>query len=286
MESPSIQQIKNNILAEKDNFESLNGLDSTSNVALYRLWAFVIATVMYVLYEFLRVFTIEMDQRISEQKLFTTLWFRSIALDYRHGHPLLENGINFYNDEGYTAEEIANAMIVARSAVVELEIDNRNILFIKVAKETDGELEKLSAEELQGLREYFERIKPAGTKLQLLSERADDLRLTIDFYYDPLVLTSQGVRIDGTNNTPVQDAIREYLKNLRFNGEFNISQLEGILRALEGCANRDAYVEAAAANYQVPENFQSIDDFYIANSGYMGISDDNLTINFRSRGTL
>lgn len=43
---------------------------------------------------------------------------------------------------------------------------------------------------------------------------------------------------------------------------------------------RKVYVMRAAANYENPPNYIAIDSSYIANSGYMQITDDNLTINF------
>ena len=161
-----------------------------------------------------------------------------------------------------------------------MELENRKFLFVKCATESGGQLAALSNDQITGLEQYFALIKPAGTKIVIFTGDPDDLQLQVDFYYDPLVLNQSGSRVDGTANTPVQDAIGEYLENLKFNGEFSIAELQDILQEIPGCAEGEAYILSAAANYQTPENFQGITSTYIANSGYMQITPENLTINF------
>tara|TARA_R110002051_G_scaffold297564_2_gene363994 strand:+ start:45069 stop:45935 length:867 start_codon:yes stop_codon:yes gene_type:complete len=284
MATPTVEKLKLQILAKKADYQSLNGLDSTSKTASYNLWAYVVAFVIWVQYQFFVIFQKEVDEQLANQKIFRNLWYRKKALEYRHGHPLVEFQDDLiYEDDAYTEQEIEDALVVKRAAVIELEITGQTFLFVKCATEIDGELAKLPDAQKQGIVDYFKRIKTAGTKLEVFSDVPDELRLTVDFFYDPLVLTETGTRIDGTDNTPVQDAVRNYLKNLRFNGEFSVSELEDILQALSGCSNREAYITNAESNYQTPANWQSIPNTIVANSGYMQITDANLTINFEAK---
>ncbi|CAG2532915.1 hypothetical protein MAR621_03109 [Maribacter dokdonensis] len=279
--TPTVEEIKSQILAKKAEYESLNGLDSTSKTASFNLWAYIVAFVIYVQYQFFAIFQTEVDEQLANQKIFRNLWYRKKALEYRHGHPLVEFKDDLiYEDEGYTEQEIEEALVVKRAAVIELEITGQTFLFVKCATEVNGELAKLPDAQKEGIADYFKRIKTGGTKLVVFSDVPDALRLTIDFFYDPLVLTETGTRIDGTDNTPVQNAVRNYLKNLRFNGEFSVSELEDILQGLSGCSNREAYIANAESNYQTPVNWQVIDNTIVANSGYMEITEANLTINF------
>lgn len=279
---PTIDEIKQQILAEKANYSSLDGADSTSKVAKYNLWAYVTAAVHWVLYQFFETYKQEVDEKIKTQKVLNQYWYREKALEFRYGHPLVESEfVAYYSDEGYTEQEIEDALVVKRAAVVEKEVNTRTILFIKVATENgDGDLEPLDNDQVTALDSYYKRIKTAGTKIVIQSDQPDDLRLTVDFYYDPLVLTETGSRIDGTDNTPVQSAIRNYLKNLPFNGEFSVKELEDILQGLSGCAEREAIVRSAESSFGAVINWQPIDSFIIAESGYMTILDANLTINF------
>ena len=278
----SIAEIKAAILAEKAKHQELIGLNSPSKVAIYNLWAYVVATVAWVQYQLWEVLQVELNDLIRQQKLYTLYWWQNTALAYRHGHALNE-ATGSYLDDDYTEDAIAAAQIVSRAAVIELEVNNRKHLFVKVAKTENDTLAPLAADELSGLEQYIARIKPAGTKVVLFTGPPDQLRLTLDYYYDPLQLTETGTRIDGTSNSPVQDAIREYLQVLKFNGEFTISDLEDRLQQLPSCAESEVYVRAAEANYKTPAEWETIADSYVANSGYMEVLDENLTINFKPK---
>jgi len=279
MATPSIQSIKEQILAEKANYEALNGLTSTSKVSTHNLWAYVIAAIAWVQYQLWDKYKIELDEQIAAQKRYTLQDFRNMALAFRYGHELSDD-TGTYDDSIYTDEEITAALVIKRAAVIELELNNRKHLFIKVATEVNGELAVLPDAEKNGLDQYFARIKPAGTKIIIFTDNADALKMSLDFYYDPLTINEQGQRIDGRGNTTVQDAIRAYLKDLKFNGEFTIAEVENRLQLVDGCADQEAYVRNCEVNYKNPEDWQPIVANFVANSGYMKIDDVNLTINF------
>ncbi|TLP81342.1 hypothetical protein [Maribacter sp. ACAM166] len=281
MATPTVLEIKNQIIAKKAEFTALDGLETTSKVGIYNLWAYVVAFSIWLQYGFFETYKAETDDKIRTQKVYTILWFRDKALQYRHGHALVKEGYNLeYTGDGYTESEIEAALVVKRAAVVEKEVTNQTFLFVKCATEVNGKLAILPAEQKQGIVDYFKRIKPAGTKLEVFSDNADELRIEIDFFYDPSILTENGSRIDGTNNTPVQAALRNYLENLRFNGEFSVAELEDILQAISGCSDREAYIKNPAYNFQDPANWLDIENTVVANSGYMEIEDANLIINF------
>lgn len=271
----TIQDIHNQILTEKNNQADLAGLDNTSKSGLFNLLAYAVAVIVWLQYEFFDTYKIELDQKVREQKKYSQLWFRERALAYRHGEGLLPE-----SDEYDGEPTDATNFPVKRAAVIELELNNRKQLFIKVASEDGQALTPVTASVQTGLTQYFAKIKPAGTKIVVFTGPADDLKLSIRFYYDPLVFDENGVRIDGSANTIVQDTIRNYLKALKFNGEFTLAALEDLLQNIEGCADREAYIDNAEANYLTPPEYQTITSSYVANSGYMQITDENLNIEF------
>lgn len=282
MNIPTQQEIKAKILAEKAKHSSLDGLQSSSKSAIYQMWAGIVATAIWTLYVFFDLFSQQMDTKIKEQKKYSLLWYRNKALEFRYGQQVINDE---YTDEGYTDDEIEAMKVVKRAAVIELELNNRKNLYIKVATEdASGNLAPVSDDVKDALEVYYSDpehgIKTAGTKIIIYTAPADDLKLTIDFFYNPLVLDENGARIDGSSNTPVQDVVRAYLKNLKFNGEFNIAKLEDLLQEVDGCSNREAYVRSCQANYLTPAAYQTINDSYVANSGYMDITDANLQVNF------
>lgn len=279
------EEIKENILKEVADNDNLSELNSTSKVAIFNLWAFVISVIAWAQYQLWDIFKAEIDEKIVNQKRFSLLDFRNAALAFRFGHPVSFDANGDYIDDGYTEEEIESAKIVARASAIELEVNTRKNVFIKIAKDDGNDLTALTEAELNAFIEYFAKWKPAGTKVQVITGLADQLKLTISFYYNPLVLDANGVRLDGRDNAPVPKAIRAYLKNLKFNGEFNLTELVNKLEAVDGCSD-EVYVRNAEANYLNPPQFETIIDNYVANSGYMTISDTDLQINYIPKNTI
>ena len=274
---PTLQDIKAQIIAEKDAQSDLQGLNSTSNVAIYNLWAYCVAVVIWLQYQFYDQFKADMNVMIREQKQYSRQWFRTKALAYRHGEDLPDN-----SDEYPTEVDDTTNLPITNAAVEERELQNRKHLFIKVAT-GDDDLAPVTDPVKTGLEEYFAHIKPAGTKIILFSEVADDLKLVIRFYYNPLILDNTGARLDGTDDTPVQNAIRRFLKSLPFNSELRLSNLIDTLQDVDGCADRDVYIDEAYYRYGTLSSFQPFDSNYFSNAGYMVIDDNDLDIQFISK---
>jgi hypothetical protein len=124
------------------------------------------------------------------------------------------------------------------------------------------------------------KVGDAGTLILPRTSGPDNLKLTLDVYYDPLVLNGQGVRLDGTNNTPLQDAIGESLYQLEFNGELILTNLTDHLQQIDGVEM--PVIKLAEAKYGALD-FTAFDETYIADAGYMIIEETDLTLNFIAR---
>jgi hypothetical protein len=162
---------------------------------------------------------------------------------------------------------------VAYAAVVEAERGLR----IKVAKDNGTDLERLHpTEEMPAFTAYMNRVKDAGVKLLITSTAADELKLSLEVYYDPLILDSTGSRLDGSDNKPVQKAVRNYLRNLPFNGIFVLAYLVDVLQQVPGVVV--PHVLAANARFaSLP--FTSFGVQYQPDSGYLRlINEGDLTI--------
>ena len=64
-------------------------------------------------------------------------------------------------------------------------------------------------------------------------EQGDYLKLDMVIYYDPLLINADGEsKADGTK--VVEQAIKEYIENIPFNGEFRKNELEDAIQAVDG----------------------------------------------------
>lgn len=269
----TIDQIYQAIITQKNNTPELDALNSTSKAAVYNLFGYIIAVVMWTLENLFDLHKSEVDDTIATKKPHTVRWYRDKALLFQYGQNLIAE-TDRYANTGLNDQQIAAQKIVAQAAVTE--IDGK--LRIKVAKASGDDLVELLDEELNAFADYIGKIKDAGVKIITDSLPADALKLTLDIWYNPLVLTSTGARIDGAASEPVKDAIKAYLKNLPFNGEFSNTKLTDQLQAVEGVVF--PVIKSSQAKYGLFP-FSSIDEKYIPDAGYLRIADADLTINYR-----
>lgn len=269
----SITTIQNNIIAGVAANATLAPLlTSTSRVAIWRLLALVVATAIWTLETLFDIHVADVNESISKLKPHSLRWYAEKATSFQFGYNLVADA-DYYDNTGIDETTIEESKVVAYAAVVEQDRGLR----IKVARDT-GDLAALTAPQLEAFEEYMKRIKDAGVRLNITSTAADELRLTLEIYYDPLVLNSTGGRLDGTVSEPVQDAVKEYLKNLPFNGVFVLQSLIDVLQLVDGV--KIAHLTGAQARYGLLP-FQSFGVKYLPDAGYLRLTNPgDLTITF------
>ena len=245
-------------------------LTSTSRTAIWRLWTYVVAACQWTLETLFDLHKTEVTGIIDNLRPHSLRWYVNKAEAFEFGYDLVPDE-DYYDNTGLTDDQIAASKVVAYAAVVEQEKNLR----VKIATIVDSDLAPLPDDQKAAFTEYMSRIKDAGVKLVIDSLPADGLSLTIQVYYNPLVLDNNGARLDGTSSTPVPDAIRTYLKNLPFNGYVVQSYIVDALQAVDGVVI--AVIEHAFYA-QGLSGFTSMDEIYNPDSGYMRIADEDLTI--------
>jgi hypothetical protein len=245
-------------------------LTSTSKVAIWRLWTFIVATAIWSMEKIFDAHKSEVEAIIASKTPHRLVWYRDKARYFQYGYTLP------VNSDQYTTID-ANARIIKFAAVTEA----NGILKVKAAKDNAGSLAELSAPQIEAFTTYMARVKDAGVKLRIISQEADHLKLSIDLYYDPLVLDEDGARLDGTNNTPVQDAITDYLENLPFDGEFTLMALTDALQNTEGVKIPQIL---SAKSYWGAYAWATISAKYNPEAGWLKIYDNDLTITWIAYG--
>jgi len=243
-----------------------------SQTNLTRLLFFVVAFVFKTIEELFDQHKAEIDATIAAMKPHSLRWYAEKAKAFRYGQNLITDS-DQYDDTGLTPAQIAAMKIVAYAAVVEQERGLR----IKVAKLVNGDLAPLSAGELAAFVTYMEEIKDAGVKLNITSTVADALKLTLRVKYNALVLNANGERIDGTSMKPVQDAIKNFLLNLPFNGVFSVQMLVDAVQKVDGVT--DVKIDLVQSRFGALP-FTSVDIDLTPDSGYLRIADGDLLTQF------
>jgi len=269
----TIQQIETEIKAGVIAQPALSALTSTSNTAIWRLWVYVFSVCIWALENLYDLFKSDVNYLIAQEKPHTLKWYATMSRRFQFGFALAPDE-TYFNNGAATEAAIAASKVVKFAAVSEVTKGLR----IKVAGESSGDLAPLSAPELASFVSYMGRIKDAGVRLYIGSSAPDSLKQTLNIYYDPLLLDNTGKRLDGTNDTPVQDAVNEYLKNLPFNGLFVHAQYIDALQQVDGVVIPE--IVSSEARYGALA-FSPITTEYLPDAGYLRLATpSDLTLNF------
>ena len=226
----SIQDIQQLIYAQKAQEPALESLNSTSKVAIWRLWVYIISVAIWSLEKLFDLHRIDIDKRLTELKPHTARWYRSKALAFQYGYYLAPDS-DKYNNQWLTEEQIEASKIIKYSAVVESKNEGR--LIVKIAGEQGDTLQPITDAQRQSFEAYLQEIKDAGVRLSVVNYQPDVLHLQMKIIYDPLVLDSNGQSIAKATK-PVEETIISYLKCLPFNGELVLAHLIDVLQQAEG----------------------------------------------------
>lgn len=246
-----------------------------SKANLLRLVTYVVAVCQWTIEQLHDTHKTEINELIAAKKPHSLRWYAEKAKAFQFGDNLAPEQ-DFYDNTGIPDEEVEKAKVVKFAAVVRQKRSNgRVFLRVKAARTTGTDLAPLTIDQLDSLRAYFDRIADAGVDIEVDSGEADQLQLELKIYYNPLIIGSNGSRLDGTNDAPIPNAIRAYLQNLPFNGLFVLAQLIDSLQAVEGV--EIPHLVACQTSYAgFPP--ASVDVEYIPDSGYLRIDDAHLKI--------
>lgn len=257
---------------------------SASKVAKWRLWVWVFSMAVWHLERLWDVFRDETEARVAATRPHTKEWYREKGLNYLHGIELVPE-TDYYDTSALTDEQITQAKIIANAACIKEILYGAGRLRIKVVKLVNGQYVQLTNEELTGFTAYMNQVSDAGTLVVCTSGPADMLRIDLDVYYDPTILNPFGQRLDGTDPQPVQNAIKNYLKSLRFNGSFIKTKLVNELEAVQGVFYpeiKNAWSKYGAYEYDTEgiSNVGLINVIRIADAGHMKLDEAELNINW------
>lgn len=270
----TIEQIQAEIIAAKEADANLSALTSGSATAIWRLITRVVAKAIVTMEVLFDSFKLDVDSAIATLKPHTARWYQQKALDFQYGYSLVD-GQDYYDNSALTVDQIAASKIVSNAAVT----DTPGQLVVKVNKTVSGVLTPLATAEYNAVVSYLAEIKDAGIRISVLTFNADKLKLVIDCYYDPIILGPTGARLDGSSNTPVKDAINNFLLTLPYNGVFVKAHLVDAIQAVDGVFVPE--VRSCLAARFDNASFTGVDIQYAPYSGFLRIYNDaDLVINY------
>ena len=261
------------------NTEVIDMLGNTSTMATWKVIFWACAFCAHLVESFVDLFRKETDDKINQQKTPTLPWWANMAETFQFGDNLVPE-MDFYDNTGLTEADIAAKKVVKYAAAIEQFFANGKFgIRLKLAGEdAGGNRIKLPDAQLLAFAEFGHRVYPGGVYREYTTGDADHLKLSLRVYYNPLVLDVDGKRLDGNNDTSLQDAINSFLKNLPFNGRFNLTQLVDAMQKVDGVV--DPRIISAQTKYAALAYTDVVDEI-VPDAAYLKLySPTDLTINW------
>lgn len=264
-----------NIKAKYGLIEGKTFNEQFSIVSVERIVFFTISVVMAFVFKAFDKLNIDVEKLLREKKAHSPNWYASMAKLFQYGYDLIPD-TDTYDNSNLTDEKIEQSRIVKFAAARSKK--NKSILYLKVATGSNEAKQPLSANQLAAFKSYIQLIQDGGVNIQIINDPADEMYIEMDVYFNPLILDRYGKRLDGSSDTPVQDAIKYYVHNLQFNGMYINAQLVDAVQNVYGVEFPE--LKRVASRYGAYADFSDIDGKEVANSGYYIVKDENLKLNF------
>ena len=207
-----IATIQQSIVDAKNADSNLNGLTSPSQVAIWWLWTWIIAAVMFTLETLWDTTSASLTAIAASAIPGTPAWYKMMALQWQSGDAIT---FDSQNRPVYVPVDISH-QVVTQCAVIN---DGSGGIIIKVAKTVGGALVALSNAELVEFTSYLQEIGFAGVQASCQSLNADNIRVTAQIYYN-------GQLDEPTLLALIIANIKAYLNSIPFNGTVLTSAVE------------------------------------------------------------
>lgn len=253
----TIQQIEESITGRLQTTFSL----STSAAAEWRLWVHCVAYCIYNFEIVLDAFKREMDEDAEKEVAGTVTWYNDKCYEFQMGHELVfdeTTGLLEYK----TVDESARVVKIASVNVAE---DN-TIMFRIATEDEEGKIVPLTSNQLLNFKNYIDAIKFAGTKSQVISTDADEVRYDIKVYYNP------ANPVD-TVRDAVLASLEEFKTAQKFGGVIYEHKLLEAVTAVAGVVT--AKTVSLSRKGTEDEDFIPIDTMATLHAGYFNYTEDS-----------
>lgn len=281
----SVQEIFNEMIAEKNNYPSLAPLTNTRDTAVWRNIFMVVAKTINALEVSLDAKLNDFTEIGKQIPVGTNKWYADEFKKFQLGYDLV-----YDTSLGrWTYKELDESAQIIKSCSVTSE--GRQLL-IKTAKMNNGGdgLEGLDNNEKNAFLAFVSKVILVGTGVQSrVTADGDLLRLGINIKVNPNIINSSGQLVSNTSIYPCEDAIKECLLQHgieNFDSVFSLNMIENALLNVNGVTTVNITLATAtpqAAGYQTTDIKANALGEYTSFAGYLVIED---SVSYQLRNNL
>lgn len=237
--SRTIKDIYTEAITERNKRMELTEFNSDSKMSIMNGLTWVVAAIIHSFETLLDVFAVDISNTINNRINGTPVYYTNALLQYQKGDTLSvrEDGLAF----GYSNIDETKRMITQVSYTES--VDDHNLdskLILKIATGEKGNLTAISKGELIPINSYINKIKFAGTRVEVVSYEGDVLVPMVTVFYD-------GAIPEAEIYTKIEDKLKLYIMNTPFDSSVYVSRIIEAIRSTEHVT--DVYIDEKA----VPE---------------------------------
>lgn len=234
--SRTIKDIYNEAVKERNKRLELVEFSNDSKLSIMNgiTWAF--AAVIYSFETLLDVFTLDISTAINSRVNGTPLFYVNALLQFQKGDELTvrEDGLALgYNEIDETKRIISQVSYSESSSDVNLD----NKLILKVAQGEKGHLSPVSGDDLVLITSYLNKIKFAGTRIEVTSSEGDILIPKLSVYYDGAIRETEIYDL-------IEEKLNDYMMNIDFDSSIYVSKIIEAIKNAEHVT--DVYIDEEA----------------------------------------
>ena len=220
--SRTIKEIYNEAVAERNRRLELTEFASDSKMSVMNGILWVVAAVIYSFESLLDVFAVDISEAINGRINGTPAYYANALLQYQQGDELTvrEDGLAF----GY-ANIDETKRIVTQVSYME-STDDQNLdskLILKVATGAKGSLSAIPPKELAPINAYINKLKFAGTRVEVISTKGDVLIPHLTVFHDGAVPESEVY-------DSIEEQLNAYMMDIDFDAAVYVSSLTDAIR--------------------------------------------------------
>lgn len=238
--SRTIKEVYNGITAERNKRLELSEFSSDSKMSIMNGLAWTVAATIHSFETLLDVFAVDISTAIGQRVNGTPTFYANALLQYQKGDELSvrEDGLAF----GYANVDETKCIITQVSYIESTDDSNLDSkLILKVATGEKGHLEPLPLSELVPVNAYINKMKFAGTRIEVISREGDVLIPRISVFYDGGIPESEIY-------DKIEEKLNEYIMQMPFDSSVYVSSVIEAVRGVEHVT--DVYIDEEATPEQ------------------------------------
>lgn len=231
--SRTIKEIYNEAIGERNKRLELSEFASDSKMSIMNGITWTVAAVIHSFETLLDTFAVDVSTAINSRVNGTPTFYADALLQYQKGDELSvrEDGLAF----GYANVDETKRIITQVSYIEstdETNLDSK--LILKVATGKKGKLSPLPSSELVPVNAYINKLRFAGTRIEVISREGDILIPRISVFYDGAVPESEIYE-------KIEDKLNAYIMQIPFDSSVYVSS---VIEAIRGTDHvTDVYID-------------------------------------------